>query len=158
MCFYSLILMSEVNFFFSFFFFFLKKILLISGRLLLHLHNCDECCWSHLLSLCYHSTSCESSQAQWMTRCRNTHYQLGSWGPWYFLANPSLYHVHIFWVEPAFVKRINEIQLCTVCCCSVAKLCLTLCDAVDCSTPGFPVLHSLLEFDQTHVYWVSDAI
>ena len=42
--------------------------------------------------------------------------------------------------------------------CSVAKLCLTLCDLMDCSTPGFPVLHYLLEFSQTHVHWVSDAI
>ena len=31
------------------------------------------------------------------------------------------------------------------CCCSVAKLCLTLCDSMDCSTPGFPVLYYLLE-------------
>ena len=33
-----------------------------------------------------------------------------------------------------------------------------LCYPVDCSTPGFPVLHSLLEFAQTHVHWVGDAI
>ena len=32
---------------------------------------------------------------------------------------------------------------------SVAKLCL--CDLMDCIMPGFPVLHYLLEFDQTHV-------
>ena len=43
-------------------------------------------------------------------------------------------------------------------CCLVAKLCLTLCDPMDCSTPGFPVLHHLLEFAQTHVHRVSDAI
>ena len=29
---------------------------------------------------------------------------------------------------------------------------------MDCSTPGFPVLHYLLEFAQTHVHWVDDAI
>jgi len=45
-----------------------------------------------------------------------------------------------------------------VCCYSVAKLCLTLCDPMDCSMPGFPVLYYLLEFAQTHVHWVSDAI
>ena len=44
------------------------------------------------------------------------------------------------------------------CCCSVAQLCLTLWNPVDCSMPGFPVLHYLLEFDQTHVHWISDAI
>ena len=31
-------------------------------------------------------------------------------------------------------------------------------DSMDCSTPGFPVIHYLLEFAQTHVHWVSDAI
>ena len=41
---------------------------------------------------------------------------------------------------------------------SVAQSCLTLCDPKDCSTPGLPVPHQLLEFTQTHVYWVGDAI
>ena len=44
------------------------------------------------------------------------------------------------------------------CYCSVAKSCPTLCYPMDCSTPGFPVLHYLLEFSQIHVHWVSDAI
>ena len=43
------------------------------------------------------------------------------------------------------------------CCCSVAQLCLILRDPIDCSTPGFPVLHHLPELAQ-YVYWVSDAI
>ena len=46
----------------------------------------------------------------------------------------------------------------SLCCCSVTKLCLTLCNPTDCSTSGFPVLHYLLEFVQTHVHWVSDAM
>ena len=41
---------------------------------------------------------------------------------------------------------------------SVAQLCLTLCNPMDCSTPGLPVYHQLLEFTQTHVHWVHDAI
>ena len=41
--------------------------------------------------------------------------------------------------------------------CSVTKSCLTLCDLMDCSTPGLPVLHCLPEFAQTHVHWVDDA-
>ena len=44
------------------------------------------------------------------------------------------------------------------CCCSVAKSCLTLCDPMNWSTPGFPVLHYFPEFAHTHVHWVSDAI
>ena len=43
-------------------------------------------------------------------------------------------------------------------CCSVAQPCPALCDPMDCSTPDFPVLHHLLEFAQTHVHQVSDAI
>ena len=35
---------------------------------------------------------------------------------------------------------------------SVAQWCLTLCNPMDCSTPGFPVLHHLLELAQTHVH------
>ena len=41
---------------------------------------------------------------------------------------------------------------------SVTQSCLTLCDPMDCSTPGFPVHHQLLEFTQTHVHRVGDAI
>ena len=41
---------------------------------------------------------------------------------------------------------------------SVAQVCLTLCDRIDCSMPGLPVHHHLPEFTQTHVHWVSDAI
>ena len=44
------------------------------------------------------------------------------------------------------------------CCCSVAWLCLTLCDPMDYSKPGFPVLDHLPELAQTHVHWVSDTI
>ena len=43
-------------------------------------------------------------------------------------------------------------------CCSVAKSCPTLCDSMNCSMPGFPVLHYLLEFAQTHVHWIGDTI
>ena len=39
---------------------------------------------------------------------------------------------------------------------SVAQLCLTVCDPMDCSTPGLPVHHQLLELTQTHVHWVGD--
>ena len=43
-------------------------------------------------------------------------------------------------------------------CCSVIKLCLILCNPMDCSTSGFPVLHYLPEFAQNHVHSVSDTI
>ena len=44
------------------------------------------------------------------------------------------------------------------CCCAVAQSCLTFCDPKDYSMPGFPVLHYLPEFAQTHVHRVGDAI
>ena len=47
---------------------------------------------------------------------------------------------------------------CFVSFCSVAQPCPTLCHPVDYSTPGFSVLHHLLELDLTHMYWFSDAI
>ena len=44
------------------------------------------------------------------------------------------------------------------CCCSVPQSCPTLSDPMDYSMPGFPVLHYLPQFAQTHVHGVSDAI
>ena len=41
---------------------------------------------------------------------------------------------------------------------SVSQSCPTLHDPMNRSTPGLPVHHQLLEFTQTHVHWVSDAI
>ena len=41
---------------------------------------------------------------------------------------------------------------------SVAQLCPTFCDSMDCNRPGFPVHHQLSEFTRTHVHWVDDAI
>ena len=41
---------------------------------------------------------------------------------------------------------------------SVAQSCLTLCHPMNCSTPGFPVHHQLLELAHTHVHQVNDAI
>ena len=44
------------------------------------------------------------------------------------------------------------------CCCSVTKPCLTVCDPMDCSTPGLPIPHHLLVFAQVHIHRVGDAI
>ena len=41
---------------------------------------------------------------------------------------------------------------------SVAQLCPTLCNPMNCNTPGLPDHHQFLEFTQTHVHRVSDAI
>ena len=44
------------------------------------------------------------------------------------------------------------------CSCSVAQSCLTLHSPMDCSMPGFPVLHHLPEVAEIHAHWVGDAI
>ena len=46
----------------------------------------------------------------------------------------------------------------TASCCWVAESCLTLCNPMDWNMPGVPVLHYFLEFAQTRVHWVGDAI
>ena len=57
---------------------------------------------------------------------------------------------------------LTFVQICAITtitnCCSVTQSCLTLCDPMDCSIPGFPVLHYLLEFAQIHAHWIDDAI
>ena len=51
------------------------------------------------------------------------------------------------------LHKISLVQFC-----SVARSCPTLCDPMDCGTPGFPVHHQLQEPTQTQVHWVGDAI
>ena len=55
-------------------------------------------------------------------------------------------------------KQISASILAQVLFSSVAQSCPTLWDPMNCSTPGLPVHHQLLESTQTHVHWVSDAI
>ena len=56
--------------------------------------------------------------------------------------------------HPSMADRIT-VDSC--CCCSVSQSCLTLCNLMDYSVPGFPVLHCLPEFAQVRVHWVGDA-
>ena len=74
------------------------------------------------------------------------------------LSNPSLLHcrrILYYWATRA-APRLTLVT-CPYCC-SAAQSCWTLCNPMDCSTSGFPVLHCLPEFAHTHVHWVSDAI
>ena len=57
------------------------------------------------------------------------------------------------WVLYCKEKCINTVQFS-----SASQSCQTLCDPMNHSMPGIPVHHQLLEFTQTHVHWVSDAI
>ena len=53
--------------------------------------------------------------------------------------------------------QFSSVQFSSVQFISVAQSCPTLCDPMNCSTPGLPVYHQLPEFTQTHVHRVSDA-
>ena len=66
-------------------------------------------------------------------------------------------------IVPSAWKSVSILSLASFSCpsvqfSSVAQSCLTLCDPMNCSTPGLPVHHQLSEFTQTHVHRVSDAI
>ena len=66
--------------------------------------------------------------------------------------------IKVFKKSPETASLPNSLCVCMcVCVCSVTKSCLTLCDPMDWSMPGFPVLHCFLEFAQIHVHWVGDA-
>ena len=58
--------------------------------------------------------------------------------------------------RPSCLFQLHQPQFSSVS--SVAQLCLTPCDPMNCSTPGLPVHHQLPEFTQNHVHWVSDSI
>ena len=64
---------------------------------------------------------------------------------------PCQNHVLIFHLKIAHAVSIIQFS-------SVAQSCLTLCNLMGCSTPGFSVHHQLLELTQTHVHRISDAI
>ena len=53
---------------------------------------------------------------------------------------------------------LDHMNHCSVQFSSVAQSCPTLCDSMNCSMPGLPVHHQLLEVTQTHIYQVGDAI
>ena len=68
------------------------------------------------------------------------------------LHNHSMYYDHfLFCLTFCFSLWVSN-------CCWSVKSCPTLCDPMNDSTPGFPVLHYLPELTQTHFHWVGDAI
>ena len=56
------------------------------------------------------------------------------------------------------LKKLFFSSLAKACSCSVTNSCFTHCGHTDCCNAGFPVLHYLLEFAQTHVHWFGIAI
>ena len=75
------------------------------------------------------------------------------------VGNPQTGEQWCLIISPTVLKFLSPTSgILACCCCSVTKSCRILFDPMDCSTPAFPALHYLLEFSQTHVHWVSDAI
>ena len=74
----------------------------------------------------------------------------------------SVFRGNIALVWPSGHQNCETIDCCCfqppVHFCSVAQSCPTLCNPMDCSTPGFPVHHQLPELTQTHVHRVGDTI
>ena len=69
-----------------------------------------------------------------------------------------LYGLYEGFLDSILIQCSESIALYSFTVSSVAQSCLTLCDPMDCSTPGFSVHHQLPELAQTHVHRVSDAI
>ena len=61
-------------------------------------------------------------------------------------------HSSILAWEIPWTEENGRLQFFCHCCCSAAKLYLTLCNPMDCSASGSSVLHYLWEFAQIHVY------
>ena len=87
------------------------------------------------------------------------------------LCSLNLLHLHLtflflIWIHNLLIKfNVNIVAWCwhnlreiSVQFSSVTQSCLTLCDPMNCSTPGLPVHHQLLKFTQTHPHLVGDAI
>ena len=88
-------------------------------------------------------------KVQWLTKCVKS-------GMWSFVLKTSLWtslHGQVGQLKLIEIKMRHSIQFS-----SVAQLCPTLCDPMNCSIPGLRVHHQLLESTQTHVHRVNDAI
>ena len=61
-------------------------------------------------------------------------------------------------VQMLQLKILHGATRTQTCCCSVAQSCPFLCDSMDYSTPGFPVLYYLPEFAQTHAHSIGPSV
>ena len=81
------------------------------------------------------------------------------WRSWPHIWHSPIMFVHIHThIHAHLVYHLYLSCFQVACCCSVAKSCPALCNSMDCSMPGSPVLHCLLEFTHIHVHWVGGII
>ena len=70
-----------------------------------------------------------------------------------------LWQIHVdIWQNQYNIVKLKNKKINKLFSSATAQSCLTLCDPMDCSTQGLPVHHQLLEFTQTHIHRVHDAI
>ena len=121
-------------------------------------------CW--VLSQLFHSPLLLSSRGSLVLLCFlpqqwcHLHiwcYWYFSWQSWFQLVLHPARHFTWCTMHRSEISRVTIYSL-DVQFSSVAQSCPTLCDPMNHSTPGFPVHHQLLEFTQTHVHRVGDAI
>ena len=109
------------------------------------LHPTSRSHWMHSLDLCQRESN------------ETGHCQSHNKRPSYWCQQEQLRFCTFFYVQESHQSRgydpFSSVQFS-----SVTQSCLTLCNPIDCSTPGFPVYHELPELTQTHVHWVGDAI
>ena len=74
------------------------------------------------------------------------------------LFNSVLKLVFLIFLFTPLISWLLQLKISPVQFSSVAQSCPTLCDRMDCNTPGLSVHHQLPEFTQTHVHWVGDVI
>ena len=92
--------------------------------------------------------------------------QPSPWPAWIYVRVPYLQHFRVHMTQRLFLpyrQNLGSLYVKVTHCAelqfsSVTQSCPTLCDPMNCSTPGLLVHHQLREFTQTHVHRVSDAI
>ena len=103
-----------------------------------------------ILMLFTHLNFCSASGREVIARCGfNLHFSNNICPSFHFEVSIWVFNM-FYWDHCLFTFDL-------LFCCLLAQSWPALCDPIDCSMPGFPVLHHLLEFAQTHVHWVSDA-
>ena len=104
-----------------------------------------------ILMLFTHLNFCSASGCEVIAHCGfNLHFSNNICPSFHFDVSIGVFNM-FYWDHCLFTFDL-------LFCCLLAQSWPALCDPMDCSTPGFTVLHHLLEFAQTHVHWVSDAI
>ena len=108
-----------------------------------------------MYGMCIKSISCYPKHFRWFV-CLNSILSVWTW-PLFLPSWISKLEHHSWalgrWLLAQSLSHLSYLQFI-----SVAQLCLTLCDPMNCSTPGLPVHHQLPEFTQIHVHRFSDAI